>query len=335
MKRCTAIGLLLILTAAGPAAGQGPKPEREKPEKEKERDRDKDKDKDKDKDPTKEQPLAVRSEELNLSVGENKTIPATDVVSYSEGKRGIAEIKLTPDASKFVVVGQAPGATTLLLLKKDGQVTYTINVFSRDMQTVERELFTLLEGTTGIRVRRVGARFFIEGGVSTEPELKRIAQIAALFPGQVESLVVLGGAAAERKLNVRIDFFFVQYDRTRSFQFGTSWPATIGGAGVASASGSFDFLGGAVTSAQASVVEQPLPGWTSPRPTAGRRCSSFDGASPNGRGELFERRRAEYIVSAAASRLAHRPSSGTDVTVLHARYDHAQDSKQGSAEVMD
>src|SRR5688500_19968983 len=122
MRRWTAIGMLLILTAAAPAAGQGPKPEREKPEKEKEKERDKDaKENDRD---AKQQPLAVRSEELNLSVGENKTIPATDVLSYSERKRGIAEIKLTPDASKFVVVGQAPGATTLLLIKKEGQVTY-------------------------------------------------------------------------------------------------------------------------------------------------------------------------------------------------------------------
>jgi hypothetical protein len=40
--------------------------------------------------PKEEGALALRSEELNLSVGENKTIPAGDVQSYSEGKRGIA-----------------------------------------------------------------------------------------------------------------------------------------------------------------------------------------------------------------------------------------------------
>jgi pilus assembly protein CpaC len=338
MRRWTAIGMLLILTAAAPAAGQGPKPEREKPEKEKEKEKERDKDaKERDRD-AKEQPLAVRSEELNLSVGENKTIPATDVLSYSEGKRGIAEIKLTPDASKFVVVGQAPGATTLLLIKKEGQVTYTINVFSRDMQTVERELLTLLEGTTGIRVRRVGARFFIEGGVSTEPELKRIQQIAALFPGQVESLVVLGGAAAERKLNVRIDFFFVQYDRTRSFQFGTSWPATIGGPGVASASGSFDFLGGAVTSAQASVVEQPLPGldiaaangWAKVLKHSTVITSNGSEANFSSGGEQ------NYIVSAGLTASLQQIKFGTDVTVLP-RFDPITRELEVkvSAEVMD
>jgi pilus assembly protein CpaC len=211
-------------------------------------------------DRTEDVPLE-RSEEVNLSIGENRTLPAADVKSYSEGIRGIAEVRLTPDSSQFVIVGQKPGSTTLLCLKKDNtQVNYTINVFPRPLQSVERELLQLLDSTTGVRVRRVGARFFIEGGVSTEPELKRIAQIAGLFPGQVESLVVLGGAAAESKLNIRIDFLFVQFDRTKGYQVGVSWPAKFGGANITSVSGKFDLLAGAATSAQASVVEQPLPG---------------------------------------------------------------------------
>jgi pilus assembly protein CpaC len=196
--------------------------------------------------------------EFNVSVGENKTLSASEVRSYSEGARGIAEVKLTPDGSQFVIVGQKAGSTTLLLIMKDGtQLTYVINVFQRAMETVERELRQLLDGTTGIRLRRVGIRFFIEGGVSTEAELTRIERIASLYPEQVESLVVLGGAAADRNVNIRVDFFFVQFDRSNSDQFGITWPATIGG-GLASLE--YDLVAGAVTSAQASIVDQVLPG---------------------------------------------------------------------------
>ena len=206
-------------------------------------------------------PAVDQTEELNLSVGENKTISATGVKSYSEGAGGIADVRLTPDGSDFVVVGQKPGSTTLLLLRKDqSQITYTINVFQRSVQSVERELRELLEDTTGLRVRRVGARFFIEGGVSTEAELRRVQQIAALFPGQVECLVVVGGAAADRKLNVRVDFIFVQFDRDKSYQFGLNYPATIGGQGIGSFGGGYDFIAGATTSAQATIASQPLPG---------------------------------------------------------------------------
>ena len=49
-----------------------------------------------------------QSEELNLSVGENKTISAAQVRSFSEGAKGIADVRLTPDSSQFVIVGQRP-----------------------------------------------------------------------------------------------------------------------------------------------------------------------------------------------------------------------------------
>jgi pilus assembly protein CpaC len=196
--------------------------------------------------------------EFNVSVGENKTLAASDVRSYSEGAKGIAEVKLTPDGNQFVIVGQKPGSTTLLLIMKDGrQVTYVINVFQRAMETVERELRQLLEGTTGIRLRRVGIRFFLEGGVSTEAELTRIERIVGLYPEQVESLVVLGGAAADRNLNIRVDFFFVQFDRNSSDKFGISWPASIGpGLGTFQ----YDLISNSVQSATASIVDQVLPG---------------------------------------------------------------------------
>jgi pilus assembly protein CpaC len=202
-----------------------------------------------------------REEELNLSVGENRTLPAGDVKSYSEGAQGIVQVKLTPDSNQFVLVGQRPGSTTLLLIKKDGlHVKYSINVFARPLRAVESELRELLSGMTGIRIRLVGSHFFIEGGVSTEPELKRIEQIASLYAGQVESLVILGGGAADRRLNIRVDFFFVQYDRTRGYSVGVSWPAAIGGSGVASAQADVDLISGTVTSAQASIANQVLPG---------------------------------------------------------------------------
>jgi pilus assembly protein CpaC len=204
-------------------------------------------------------PLLVENvKEFNVSVGENKTLPANAVKSYSEGARGIAEIKLTPDGNQFVIVGQKAGSTTLLLFMKDGtQVTYVINVFQRAMETVERELRQLLEGTTGLRLRRVGIRYFIEGGVSTEAELERIQRIAGLYPEQVESLVVLGGAAADRKINIRVDFFFVQFDKSNADQLGITWPVTIG-PGLAQLQ--YDVIANAVTTAQASIVDQVLPG---------------------------------------------------------------------------
>jgi pilus assembly protein CpaC len=199
----------------------------------------------------------TQNEELNLAVGENKTIPATDVKNYSEGTPGVVDIKLTTDSSAFVVVGLKAGSTSLLLIKKNGQeVTWTINVFARSPAIVENELKQLLEGYTGVRVRRVGSRLFIEGSVASENDVKRIQQIASVYSGQVESLVGVG--ATKDRTNIRIDFFFVQYSKESGYQLGISYPGRIGGETIQSNFGR-DFVAGTNT-AVTNIVNQPLPG---------------------------------------------------------------------------
>lgn len=200
------------------------------------------------------------NQELGLAIGETKTIQAGDVKQYSEGSPGIVDVRLTPDGSKFIVVGQRAGSTSLLLIKNDGsQVNWVINVFSRSPELVERELSQLLEGYPGLRVRRVGSRLFVEGGVANEAEQTRTKQIAALYPGQVESLVTVGTGAIDRKLNIRVDFFFVQYNKSSSYGVGISWPGKYGGNFVQSEV-SFDFISKTVTTAKAAIVNHPLPG---------------------------------------------------------------------------
>jgi pilus assembly protein CpaC len=186
-------------------------------------------------------PTKATTIEVDLVVGENKTLPAADVASYSVGTANVVDVKVSPDQNVFVLIGLRPGATTVLMLKKNGtEVTYTINVYARAKETVEKELQELLTGYSGLRIRAVGPRFFIEGGVSTEADAKRINLIASLYPGQVESLVVVGSVGLEHTINVRIDFYFVQYDKSSSYGVGLAWPGRIGGGAV---TGTYDLVG--------------------------------------------------------------------------------------------
>src|SRR5262249_13177446 len=148
-----------------------------------------------------------------------------------------------------------------LFIKNDGtRVTYDITVTARPEGVVARELEQLLEGVIGGMVRRVGSRFFLEGSVGTEAELRRVTQIAALYPGPVERVgTVGGGAATDRKQPVRFDFFFVQSDASSSYAVGLAWPTAIGGDAVVQNNLTYDFVGNPPTTAQASIVNQPLP----------------------------------------------------------------------------
>ena len=200
-------------------------------------------------------PTKATTIEVNLTVGDNKTIPAADVSSYSVGASGIVDVKVTPDQNQFVVIGLRPGSTTVLMLKKSGaEVTYAITVYARPPEIVEKELEALMVGYTGLRIRSIGPRFFLEGGVSTEADAKRIALIASLYPGQVESLVVVGSVGTEHTINVRIDFYFVQYDKSSSYGVGLAWPGRIGN-GVGNAT--FDLVG--KTGTATLTAAQALP----------------------------------------------------------------------------
>jgi len=206
---------------------------------------------------------AELNQDINLAVGETRTISARDVKNYSEGVAGIVDVKLTSDANQFVLVGRKPGSTTLLLIKNDNaQNTLNINVFARPPAVVEKELSSLLAGLN-VQPRRIGSQIVLDGAVANESDLRRVEHIAALYEGQVTSLVQLGqsGAATmgngQERFLIRIDFYFVQYDKNSSYGVGIGWPESIGA--TATADFAYDFMSKSVRSATATLTGQPLP----------------------------------------------------------------------------
>ena len=65
-------------------------------------------------------PSQAPSEEFELLVGEQRVLSTKGVQSYSEGAKGIVDVRLTKDSSEFVVVALSEGTTTLLFLMIDG-----------------------------------------------------------------------------------------------------------------------------------------------------------------------------------------------------------------------
>ncbi len=66
---------------------------------------------------------------IELDLGEQETIPASNVRSYSEGAAGIVDVRISDTGDQFVVVALRAGITSLLLIYNDGhQIRYTIQV---------------------------------------------------------------------------------------------------------------------------------------------------------------------------------------------------------------
>jgi pilus assembly protein CpaC len=168
--------------------------------------------------------------DLTLAVGEQVLVPAEGIRQFSEGTPGIVDVRTPADGRNLVVVGQRAGATTLLLIRNSGaQETLQITVFARRPEAVQAEIENLLEGYNGVQIRRIGARLYLEGGVASEQQQHRVQQIAGLYPGQVESLVSIDATIVERRINVRLDLYFVDFSTNSGRQVGIAWPAFIGG----------------------------------------------------------------------------------------------------------
>ncbi|HEY2743632.1 MAG TPA: hypothetical protein VGL86_03380 [Polyangia bacterium] len=201
--------------------------------------------------------------EINLAVGGQKVINSTGVSNFSEPS-GIVQIKTTDDGRRMVVSAVRPGSTTLLLIYSSGkQETININVYARSPQAIRNELKTLLAGLTGVDIREVGGRVFLDGAVPSQDDVARIDRIVALYAGQVASLVTVD--PARQRTNIKLDLHFVQFRKNSSHKFGVNWPANIGShlGSTNQPSVSFlytyDFIQRAATQGQLVIAENLLP----------------------------------------------------------------------------
>jgi pilus assembly protein CpaC len=131
---------------------------------------------------------------------------------------------------------------------------------------------------------------------------------------------------------------FVQFDRSKGYQVGVSWPATIGGAKFGKFNTEFDFLKGAATTAQASIIDQPLPGldlaatkgWAKVLKHSTVITSNGSEANFSSGGEQ------NYVISSGLSAALTQIRFGTDVKVLP-RFDSTSKELKVEleAEVMD
>lgn len=234
----------------------------------------------------------VHEEELGLVMGEQRVLDASSIESFSESAKGVIEVKVPRDGKKMVITAVRPGHTSLLLIDRGGgQRSLPITVYARRPETIEREIRDLLRDLSGLELRRVGPRIFIDGIVSSSSYLERVKQVASLYPGQVESLARVDQSVVRPRTNIRFDLTFVEMRSSAGWGAGINWPGQVG------ATQSFDFgwdLTGGVPSASYQVVDQALPfleaaaqaGWVKIRKRATLVTTSGNRASYEAGGEV-------------------------------------------------
>lgn len=135
-------------------------------------------------------------EEVILEIGQQHVLSANGVRSYSEGTRGIVDVRLTRKGDQFVLVGLQSGVTTLLLMMLDGSERH-LRITVPDPEGKKRATGELsVEKMENIRLDF----YFVQLDRATQ------RQIGMGYPGSVD----LGSASAS------FDFL------TQSFQSATA-----------------------------------------------------------------------------------------------------------------
>jgi pilus assembly protein CpaC len=178
------------------------------------------------------------AQSIRLKVGEQHVLPAAGVESFSEGVRGVVDVRLTPDAKDFVVVALNPGRTSLLLLMQNGA--------------------------------------------------KR--QFAIEVAGDRDTQAAAPTGGVKQRDNIRLDFYFVQLDKSYNHQVGMNWPGSVGGGQLGAnfnlVSGRFETAGAVVTQALPKLDLAQARGWAKLMRHAAVITANGEKASFSGGGEV-------------------------------------------------
>lgn len=208
-------------------------------------------------------------ERIEILLTEQVVLSAEGVRSYSEGKRGIVDVRLTRAGDQFVLVGLRAGETSLLFIMEDGSEQH-----------------------------------------------HRIVVVDPNLP-----LTEHGSQAVQSEDNVRLDFYFVQLNRSLNHQVGLGTPGSLQ---LGTASASFDFLTQRFESATAVVTDQALlrldmaqaAGWAKLMRQAALITENGQRAEFSGGGEV------NIVVQGAIATGIHSIEFGSTIEVLP-RYDSA------------
>lgn len=120
-------------------------------------------------------------DEMSVTVGSQRVIPAVGVTRVAVGNPAVAEVKALGE--QLLITGMGEGRTTLLLWSGRGvRRTLRLNVSRQDPQEVAQELRALLRESKSVTVQVAAGRVYLEGRVVTSEDSERVDRALALYP---------------------------------------------------------------------------------------------------------------------------------------------------------
>lgn len=158
---------------------------------------------------------AAAAETLEIAVNQSRVMNAYGVERVAVANPDIADV-LVVSGSEVLLVGKAPGVTTLHIWSVSGLASYEVKVAADDPAT-GNEIRTIL-GYGDIRVSKVGKTVILEGTVRDQYQKNRAETVAAAYGEKVVNLLELTHPS-----QVKIEAKVIEIDRAKEKDLGLQW----------------------------------------------------------------------------------------------------------------
>ena len=158
---------------------------------------------------------ALAAESLSVAVSQSRILNFWGVERVAVANPDVADV-LVVSGSEVLVVGKAPGVTTLHIWSANGRSSYLIEVAADDLP-IANQIKAIL-GYENIRVSKIGKTIILEGKVNDQYQKGRAGAVAGAYAEKVVNLLEL-----TRPVQVKIEAKIIEINREKEKNLGIKW----------------------------------------------------------------------------------------------------------------
>jgi len=166
---------------------------------------------------------AVAADRLTVAVNQSQILNIGGVERVAIANPDIADV-IVVSGSEILLVGKAPGTTTLHVWAGGSRVSYEVEVGTNDTQ-IANDIKTIL-GYSDIRVSKVNKSIILEGRVNDQYQRMRAEKVASAYGEKVINLLEI-----TRPVQVKIEARIIEINKQKTDNLGLKWgydPASPG-----------------------------------------------------------------------------------------------------------
>jgi pilus assembly protein CpaC len=158
---------------------------------------------------------AYAGDKLAVAVNQSQVLTFNGVTRVAIANPEVADVVVV-SGSEVLLVGKAPGATTLHVWSMSGRESYAVEVGANDNQ-IASEISAIL-GAPDIRVSKVNKNIILEGTVSDQYQKNRAEKIASAYGEKVINLLEI-----TKPVQVKIEAKIIEINRDKVRNLGIKW----------------------------------------------------------------------------------------------------------------